>query len=1078
MPQTHSALRRWSPVLLAILPCLLSSRPAEAQYFGRNKVQYRTFDFQVMRTPHFDIYFYPEEEAATRDAARMAERWYTRLSGILDHEFEQRQPIVFYGSTPAFQQTTTLQGEIGEGTGGVTEALQQRVILPLTGSFQETDHVVGHELVHAFQYDISGLGRSRGSLGAGARSLGGAPLWFIEGMAEYFSKGPVDPLTAMWLRDAVLTGNLPTEDQLNNDPRFFPYRWGQALWAYVGGRWGDATVGQILRLVGQGVPYPDAFQQVLNIDLDDLFEDWHVAIRRAYLPMLAERPEAREIARPLITPTKEGSRTNVGPSISPDGRFVAFLAPLDLDIELWLANARTGEIIRRLVKGTAFDSHFQSLRFINSAGTWSPDSKQFAFSAQREGHDVLVFINVANGDITREVEIPGVVEISTPSWSPDGRTIVFAGVVGGQSDLYAYDIRSEQTRQLTDDLYAELHPSVSPDGSTVAFVTDRGEGTDLATLQYGGYHLATMPLAGGESQLVPNAQAGENINPSWTRDGSGLFFISNRGGIPNVYRVELATGRLFQVTRLFGGVSGITDTSPALTVARGDDRLLFTAYEKGGYSIYSLTTPQELAGTPADSLQVADRSAPQTIVPGLPPAPLPAQLPPVPRPEQAPFNRVYAMLHTPDAGLVSRDVATSWAVDPYRAHLTLDYLGQPSVGVAVGGGGYAGQNGLYGAISGIFSDVLGYHTVLAAVQAQGQFDEVGGAFMYLNQKHRWNWGAAAQRIPYVMLFQQFSIEQGDPNSGSVLLNMDLQRLRLFDTSLQGVAQYPFSPSRRVEFSAGIRRLSQDVITDRYTGPAFLDQFGNIAQFQIQSHQRFKNPDFSAGYNMAQASAAYVYDNALFGYTSPFAGQRFRFEVSPTVGQLQFTQTLADFRRYQFFQPFTLAVRGMHFGRYGRDEGVFGGQFLGYPYYMRGYYSAYSECGNGRAEACNTYSELVGTRLAVANVELRFPLIRALVIGPVGFPPIEAFGFFDSGVSWGTFQTRVGTGQVQTQSVHPVLRFERPGSEFAADERGILGSYGVGGRINLLGFAVLEVDYVKPMNGYRDWHWQFALQPGF
>ena len=1030
------------PLGLALAASALGAVPAAAQYFGQNKVQYETFDFRVLSTPHFDVYFYPEEERASRDAARMAERWYARLSEVLNHRFDDRQPIVFYGTHPAFQQTTTLSGEIGEGTGGVTEALKQRVIMPLAGSYQETDHVLGHELVHAFQYDISGLGRFRGSLTAGARAFGGAPLWFTEGMAEYLSVGPVDALTAMWLRDAVLTGEVPTIEELTYG-NYFPYRWGQALWAYVGGRWGDATIGQILRQVGQGVPYQEAFERVLNIELDELSEDWHVAIRRAYLPLLGDRPEAREVARPLITDTRDGGELNVGPAISPDGRWVVFLSERDLDVDLWLADARTGDVVRRLRRGTYFDPHFQSLRYINSAGTWSPDSRRFAFSAQRGARDVLVILNVENGDIIREYEVEGVGEITTPTWSPDGRTIAFSGIAGGISDLYAVDVETGQSRKLTNDVYANLHPSYSPDGRTIAFVTDAGPDTDLERLRFGSYALATMDAAGGAARLLP-AMEGANINPQWTRDGRGLFFISNRGGIPNVYRVEVETGQLSQVTRLFGGVSGITDISPALTVAREGDRLLFTAFEDGGYNIYALTTAEEMAGS-------STMYAPESFNP--------AVLPPNPRPAEAPYNRVAALVANADIGLPTAAAEQAWEVGNYRARLGLDYIGQPQVGVATGG--IAGQGGLYGGVSGVFSDLLGYHTLYAAVQSQGQLDEIGFATMYLNQKNRWNWGAIAQRIPQIYIGQGIQFEPDSPGSSSGLVALDLQRIRLFDTALEGLVQYPFSPTRRVELSAGVRRLSQDVIVDRYTGPGVV-QGGLLIGFQAQNRERFRDEQFSLGYNMAQASAAIVQDNTLMSYTSPFAGQRYRFELAPTMGQLQFVQALADYRRYLFLRPFTLAVRGMHFGRYGRDEAIFGNQFMGNPFFMRGYYGAYSECSNANVGACATYSNLLGTRIAVANAELRFPLIRALVIGPVGFPPVEGFGFYDAGVAW-------------DQQTSPVFR---RGIQAEGTDRGILTSAGVGGRINLLGYAVLEVSYVKPFEAYRDWHWQFAFQPGF
>ena len=187
-------------LLTAVLAALIwmgSAVPSDAQYFGRNKVQYERFDFKVLATEHFDIYYYPEEEAAVRLAARMGERWHARLTRLLQHELIGRQPLILYAAHPHFQQTNIL-GEIGEGTGGVTEGTRRRVILPFAGGLAETDHVLGHELVHAFQYDMTSVTDRRGrSIGSG---LQGLPLWFIEGMAEYLSLGPIDSNTAMWGR--------------------------------------------------------------------------------------------------------------------------------------------------------------------------------------------------------------------------------------------------------------------------------------------------------------------------------------------------------------------------------------------------------------------------------------------------------------------------------------------------------------------------------------------------------------------------------------------------------------------------------------------------------------------------------------------------------------------------------------------------------------------------------------------------------------------------------------------------------------------------------------------------------------
>ncbi len=1045
---------RWFSRLILMMGVVATSTvfvsPAAAQYFGRNRVNYETFDFRVLQTENFDVYFYPEEEIAARDAARMAERWYARLSQVLNYRFDERQPLILYANHPHFQQTNVLGSQPGEGTGGVTEAFKQRVIMPLTGSYQETDHVLGHELVHAFQYDISGFGRAGGGLEAAARRFN-VPLWFTEGMAEYLSLGPVDAHTAMWLRDAALTGELPSIEQLTYDPRIFPYRYGHALWAYIAGRWGDAVIGQILKLVGQGVPYPDAFERLLNTSLEEISGDWEASIRRTYLPLLADHPEAREIAEPLITSEEEGGTLNVAPALSPDGQWVAFLSELDfIDVELHLANAQTGEVVRTLQKGSAFDPHFGSLRYISSAGTWSPDAQQFAFSALRGGTDVLVILDINDADIVREYEVPGVGEITNPTWSPDGTTIVFSGVEGGISDLYALDLATGQARQLTDDRFADLQPAYSPDGSMIAFVTDRGPETDLSELDIGSYRIAMYDVDTRAIRVLPRMEGPNNINPSWTANGDGIYFVSNRTGIANIYRFELASNEVYRITNLFGGVSGITDLSPSLTSAQTTDKVLFTAFEEGNYNIYSLEGRDDLTGVLVPPMDIDWEVDP----------PLPAVLPPAPRPEEGAFNRVAALLENPTMGLPAANAA--WEVVPYDADLSLDYLGQPQVGVATGGA--FGQGGVYGGIAGIFSDMLGRHQLFAAVQAQGQLDEIGFSTIYLNRRGRWNMGVAAQRIP--MVYGQYRRGIVDGNYVQQII-----RARFFNSSLQGIAQYPFSTVQRAEFSAGYRRFASDlqiyeIVQDLQTG-------------QMTQEEREED---GIGLNLLETTAALVYDSSLLGPTSPFAGQRYRFEVSPTFGDLQFIQALGDYRKYFFLRPFTMAVRGLHFGRYGpnsegiTDEGqqVFNDIYLGAPSLVRGYGNTWNDCRypdtpEEQQGACETLPQLLGSRIGVASAEIRFPLFQNVVVAStIGLPPIEGLAFYDAGIAWAS-------------DVDPVFQRGTPRDETGqpiVGEHGIVTSAGVGARVNLFGYIIMEVDYVKAFELNNGWQWVFNFTPGF
>jgi len=1051
MSAPMNALTRFLPrIAFALVAILVVVEPLAGQYFGRNQVQYRTFDFQILRTEHFDVYYYPEAEEAAQDAARMAERWYARLSQILNHQFEERQPLILYATHPDFQQTTVAGGGIPEGTQAFAEPFQQRVVMPLTGSYADTDHLIGHELVHAFQFDISGLGRAGGGIEAAARRFQ-APLWFIEGMAEYLSIGPIDPQTAMWLRDAAITGEIPSVERMTRDPRVFPYRWGHAFWAYVGGRWGDAVIGQLLRQVGQGVPYPEAFQRILNVSLDDISADWETAIRRTYLPLVAERTEARELATPLVTRRGEGGRVNIGPAVSPDGQWVAFISELTgLDFELFLADAQTGEVQRRLHRGSRFDPHVRSIRFIRSAGAWSPDSRQFVLAAQRGEGDALLFLDVDRARTTRTIRVPGVREISNPAWSPDGRTIAFGGIQGGLSDLYLLDIETESVRRLTTDRYAALHPTFSPDGSTIAYVTDRGPGTDFRDLSFGGHRVALIDVESGEYRPLPELGGTKTVNPQWTRDGAGLYVISDRGGIPNIYRLDIASGDLFQVTDIFTGVAGITDMSPAMSAARGVDRLVFSAYEDGGYNLYSITTPDRLAGTPVPTT-VGDEDGEFLRY---------ALLPPSPRPDEPAFNRVLAALQDPATGLPGAGEIAAAEVDAYVPRLQLDYLGQPQLGVAVGGGLHGG-GGLAGGVTGLFSDMLGRHTLFATLQANGLIDEIGFNTTYLYTRHRWNYGVSAQRIPIVGAFYGQDVEFGEDGEPAFFLDQ-LIRYRIFDWALQGIAQYPFSEVQRIEFGAGARRI---VESPRILENVYPIENNQIIPVIVQQRER---TDEGFSFNFAEASAALVYDNTLFGATSPFAGQRYRFEISPMVGQIQMTNAIADYRRYIFLRPFTLAARGYHLGRYGRDaEGLFRDMVLGQdwtPWRVRGYNPGdiVNECRQQPGTGCPLLEEMQGSRVAMGSAEVRFPLIQQVVVGGgLGLPPIEGFLFGDGGVAWRNDVSPTFDRGMQPEGRH-----------------GLYTSIGAGARVNIFGLLILEAAYVNPLERPRGWHWQFALQPGF
>jgi hypothetical protein len=1008
--------------LVAMALFLLGLLPAHGQYFGGNKVRHESFDFTVLRTEHFDIYHYDETREAAALAAVLAERWHLRLSRILDHRLSDRQPLIFYAGHPHFRQTNATPGEIGEATGGFTEMFKRRVVMPFAGPVGETDHVLGHELVHAFQFDMVGEGRQRPEA---AMRL---PLWFIEGMAEYLSLGPEDPHTAMWMRDAVLHDALPPIRRLHR-PEYFPYRYGHAFWSYVAGRWGDVVIGELLLDAGRDGNVRQALKSVLGVDDEELSAAWHEALKEEFGPLVEAARPADDYGRPLVRGDPRG-RFNVSPALSPDGRMLAFFSERDrFSIELYLLDVDSGAIIRRLTR-TVTDPHFDSLQFLGSAGAWAPDGARFAYAGISLGRPVLTVLDTPGGRRVAEHRFADLVEIFNPAWSPDGRHIAFAANTGGFTDLFLYDLADGELRRLTNDIHAVLQPAWSPDGRHIAFVTDRFT-SNVERMVFGEYRLAEIDVESGEIRALPALVGGKNINPQWSPDGSAIYFLSDAEGTTNLYRASVRDGGIEALTDLQTGISGISRLSPALSVAaRAPDRLAVTIYERGKYHLYLLDG--ELEGRPVAAAPVPRR-------------PPPGVLPP--RERSLPL--VGPLLRDP---LLDPEEVSVPAAEPYRPRLTLDHVTQPMIGVGVGGEGTSvgGALGIY------WSDMLGDHNVMTLFHAEGEVEtlhrDIAAIVSYENLAGRWGWGATAGQIPFRSTRLQLSREERDGES--LLVSREIREWQI-NREMGGRLSYPFNRAERVEFFAGMRHIS-------LVGDERIDTF-SFDTGRITSESR-SLPRFSL--SLATAGSALVHDTSVFGSTAPAVGQRYRLELSAAFGDLNYHAPLVDYRRYFLLHPrLTLAGRLLHFGRYGTDaeDPRLGLLFLGRPSLIRGYTAAslrIEECDPPASapDTCPVIDRLFGSRLAVGNIELRTPLL-----GPRGFAPspirapLDGVLFYDVGVAW--------------------TRAQEP--SFLDGPRSPVSSVGMGLRLGILGILVLQWTYVYPRDRpAQDWYWEFTIMPGF
>lgn len=1038
-------------ILFFIFWCLLFGINMQAQYFGRNKPRYQQQEFKVMKTPHFEMYDYLKNPEKEKELADAAELWYKMHQSVLYDTFTRLNPMIIYNDHVGFQQTNAIEGNIYVGTGGVTEGLRNRVVFPIAFTNQQTHHVMGHEMVHAFQYHIIIEGDS-----TSLQTISNIPLWMVEGMAEYLSIGRIDPHTALWMRDAVLNNYLPSKIRTLENGKYFPYRWGQAFWAYVAGRYGDEVIKPLFVNTGR-YGLEQGIMRTLKIKPDDLVNDWNESLRQTYGTWMKRVKVAgnqvgqsekngkavspfnlieKAPGKPILT-DKNAGEVNICPSLSPNGKYLIFLTEKDLfSINLYLADAKTGKIIRRVVSTTK-DSHIDQLNSYESAGTWSPDSKKFAFDVYEQGRSVLLIKDVTKKKTDKRA-IPGVPSFSNAVWSPDGRTIVVAGQKNGQTDLFAYDIKTKKVRQLTNDRYAEILPAWNADGTKLAYATDqisilRGRSNGSWKM-----NLAVLDVATGVSEMIDIFPGADNLNPQFDKNGN-LIFLSDRDGFRNMYQYEPSTRKVFQMTDLLTGITGVTSYSPAISVAENSERMVYTYYSDRKYTIFQGQEGDfEKREVDANKVDMAPAALPP-FVPGV-------------------KDIVNTNLRLIDLHLRETSGTPTEQVK-YKPKFALEYLaGGAGAGVMTGNTSFGNNVGVAGGVNMLFRDILGNNQIFAGVALNGQIQDISGQLSYINNKKRIGWGLNVSHFPFSSYggYQPPRLRNVEINPGDTVLLYEEGVLinRLFNQRIGGLAFYPFNNTIRFEIGGAL-----DFYQQRST--AYYTYYQPFYPFRVVATDEKKEPR-GPRFRMGSVGVALVGDNADFGFTSPLQGWRYRIGAEQYLGYWHFSTALLDGRYYHRIKPFTFAVRGLVYARMGGNANNTNRVyplFVVQPWFVRGYGNSLFD------QDPQLFERVAGSKMGVANAEIRLPFTgpRRLALIPLrGFATDLNF-FFDAGVAF----------------------FEnsdlKPQNGDAVPQHKPIMSTGVSLRINLFGALIIEPYFALPFSldkDVRKWGWGLNFQPGW
>ncbi len=675
---------RETTLALVVASVLLTTnvQPAMAQFdgvFGQNKIAYDRFQWKVYKSPHFDVYFYPESQPFLDEVVSDAESAYVRLSKELDHELRFRIPMVIYKTHGEFEETNIVLEELPEEVGAFAEFVQNRIVLPIDEPPDKLYKLISHELTHIFQYSLF----FEGYLGRALRAR--IPTWLVEGMASYFGQDE-ESLDRMVIRDAVVNNFIPPI-QAFDSLSYLSYRFGHAVFDFIEQDYGAEGVHNFVyeyRKVLLTGNVEKAVKEAFGIDMEAFNRNFQRYLRKKYFPVLLEKKSPDDYGKEIGI-HQQGVFT-FSPTLSPSGELVAALASPKREVDLVVLSAEDGKQVKNLTKGWTNKYRYLVTEAFSGRRdlSWSPTGDQIAVFVRKENTRKIALYDSLRGTLERIITLPGIAQGASPAFSPDGRRIAFEGNRNGVVDIFELDLQTKAIRNLTQDNDFDANPWYAPDGVTVLY--NRRIGIS--------WKIFSVDLSDATQKTQLTFGPSVDIQPSYSRDGKIVFFSSDRGGygVFNIFALDLASGETRQFTDVVGGCFAPVEMAPR----EGEPYLVMTAYFDGTFRLYRMPLKQSEA---LASAETGVAGAPEAV------------------PFEPPLN-------------LKVDVAT---IQPYKLKWDLE---APSISIGVANDGTFLSNVVLQ-----FADLLGDHRIGVQYYSVATFSNFVAT--YANFKHRNRFGVTA-----------------------------------------------------------------------------------------------------------------------------------------------------------------------------------------------------------------------------------------------------------------------------------------------------------------------------------------------
>ncbi len=550
-----------------------TSLNSQIYFFGRNKVAYEDFEWQVLKTEHFDIYYYNGFEEMAEIGAKYAEEGFDELKVKFNHIIITRIPLIFYNTHIHFQQTNTLPGFIPEGVGGFFEFMKGRVVIPYLTSLEQFRHVIRHELVHVFMTSkLLNLIKDHRIIGSGY-----PPLWFVEGLAEYWSYY-WDTQAEMIMRDAVLNNIFaPLKDISRIYGSFLMYKEGQSFLEFVANKYGEDKILLLIENFWRFKKFDDVIEFTLGERVEKIDEDWTYYLKQKYFPLYKDKTPHFIDSKKI---TNEGF--NFSPNYYKNGNNeeIYFIANRSGYSSVYKMNYNPDSIDfvkpEVIVKGEK-EAVFESFHLLKPSLTIS-NNNTLAFATKSGSSDAIHLYDIQEEEVIKTYKFSEILTIESPSYSLDGNKIVFHGTDRkGYIDIFILDLTSGTIKRLTNDYYADRDPVFNKEGSKVIFSSDRTSGEFEKK-----NNLFSVGVQNGEIEYITYSDA-NLTSPKFTPDFRSLYCLADSDGNKNLWKINFSNDEPASMTQETRFLTSIFEYSFV-----DSTEIITSSFEKFSFQFYSL----------------------------------------------------------------------------------------------------------------------------------------------------------------------------------------------------------------------------------------------------------------------------------------------------------------------------------------------------------------------------------------------------------------------------------------------------------------------------------------------------------